>query len=371
MGTKRMPGLVKQGDIWHINKRVDGVRICESTGTSDLKEAQKYFVRRLETYRQAKVYGVRPKRLFREAATKFLLEKQHKRTLRDDACRLKKLDSYIGDLALDSVHMGTLQRFIDTRKEEGVKMRTINHALQLTGHILNLAATEWMDEHGLTWLHAAPKIKLLPEWDTRSAYPLDWEEQDRLFAELPHHLKEMALFAVNTGCRDQEICQLRWSWQVNVSIPEMGFVFIIPKRYVKNGYLKDADDKLVVLNSIARAVVDRQRGKHPEFVFTYRNKPLSRMRSCGWNDAKERAGLLGVRVHDLRHTFGRRLRSVGVSLEDREDLLGHKSTRITTHYSRAELTNLWEAANKICDERERPKLVLLKHVPDQSRVKVA
>ena len=40
-----------------------------------------------------------------------------------------------------------------------------------------------------------------------------------------------------------------------------------------------------------------------------------------------------VRIHDLKHTFGRRLRAAQVSLEDRQDLLGHKSQRITTHYS--------------------------------------
>ena len=26
----------------------------------------------------------------------------------------------------------------------------------------------------------------------------------------------MALFAVNTGCRDREICQLRWEWEVRI-----------------------------------------------------------------------------------------------------------------------------------------------------------
>ena len=53
-------------------------------------------------------------------------------------------------------------------------------------------------------------------------------------------------------------------------------------------------------------------------------------------------------MHDLKHTFGRRLRAAGVSFEDRQDLLGHKSGRITTHYSSAELSNLIEAANKVC-----------------------
>ena len=58
-------------------------------------------------------------------------------------------------------------------------------------------------------------------------------------------------------------------------------------------------------------------------------------------------GFRRVRIHDLKHTFGRRLRAMGVSFEDRQDLLGHKSGRITTHYSRAELSNLIAAAEKV------------------------
>jgi integrase len=85
--------------------------------------------------------------------------------------------------------------------------------------ILNLAASEWMDEYGLTWLANAPKIKLMPEYDLRKPYPLTWDEQHRLFNELPPHLEKMALFAVNTGCRDQEICELRWEWEIK--IPEL------------------------------------------------------------------------------------------------------------------------------------------------------
>jgi integrase len=81
------------------------------------------------------------------------------------------------------------------------------------------------------------------------------------------------------------------------------------------------------------------------------------MLSTGWRLSREKAGLPHVRVHDLKHTFGRRLRSMGVSFEDRQDLLGHHSGRITTHYSSAELHNLYEAANKVCEAR-RTGLVL-------------
>jgi hypothetical protein len=72
---------------------------------------------------------------------------------------------------------------------------------------------------------------------------------------------------------------------------------------------------------------------------------------------------LQVRVHDLKHTFGSRLRAAGVSFEDRQDLLGHRSSRITTHYSSAELHNLQSAANKICEAGQgRVTLSVLRRV---------
>src|SRR6266568_3609055 len=109
MARKRMPGLQKIGNIWHIEKRVNGRRLSETTGTDKLEEAEQYLVRRLETMRQAAVYGIRPKRLFREASMKFLSENQHKRSIKDDAGRLKGLDPIIGDLPLEGIHMGSLQ----------------------------------------------------------------------------------------------------------------------------------------------------------------------------------------------------------------------------------------------------------------------
>ncbi len=69
-----------------------------------------------------------------------------------------------------------------------------------------------------------------------------------------------------------------------------------------------------------------------------------------------------MRLHGLKHTIGRRLRSAGVSFEDRQDLMGHTSDRITTHYLMAELANLIAAANAVCQEQSRksPALVVLK-----------
>ena len=60
------------------------------------------------------------------------------------------------------------------------------------------------------------------------------------------------------------------------------------------------------------------------------------------------------------------LRILGIdeikSIEDRQDLLGHKSGCITTHYSAVELQNLIDAANRVCKEgsRKSPVMVLLR-----------
>ncbi|MCW8386840.1 MULTISPECIES: tyrosine-type recombinase/integrase [Legionellaceae] len=358
MGRKRTPGLQKRGSVWCIDKKVFGRRLCESTGTDNLEEAEKYLARRLEEIRLATVYGVRPKRTFKEAATKFLMENQHKRSISDDAGRLRELVKYIGDMPIEAIHIGSLQSFIEGRRKDEVSTRTINHGLMIVRRILNLAASEWMDEFGLTWLNSAPKIKLLPEPDLRKPYPLSWDEQHKLFQQLPEHLKNMALFAVNTGCRDREICELRWDWEIQ--IPELPhiIVFIVPGELVKNG-----EERLIVCNETVREVIEGQRGKHSTHVFSFKGRPLSRMLSTGWRQAREKAKLPEVRVHDLKHTFGRRLRAAGVSFEDRQDLLGHRSGRITTHYSSAELQSLYQAANKICENRKSGVILTLLRNP--------
>ena len=356
MGRKSTPGLVKRAGVWHIDKRIQRRRVCQSTGSSSLAEAEQYLARLMEQTRQARIYGVRPSRTFEQAAAKYVIENQHKRSIYDDVSRLKGLMPWIGQLPLDKIHMGALQPWLDQRRKQGVSTGTINHGLQIIRRILNLASGDWVDDQGLTWLHATPKIKMLSNTEKRKPYPLNWDEQTRLFRELPDHLEEMALFAVNTGCRDAEICGLRWDYEIEVPELETS-VFVIPGRGVKNG-----DDRLVVLNRVAASVVNARRAlNHSSHVFTYDNRPVAGMLNSAWKKARKRAGLDGVRVHDLKHTYGRRLRAAGVSFEDRQDLLGHRSGKITTHYSAAELSRLLEASNRVCDiDGRQPGLVILR-----------
>jgi hypothetical protein len=64
-----------------------------------------------------------------------------------------------------------------------------------------------------------------------------------------------------------------------------------------------------------------------------------------------------LRVHDLKHAYGRRLRSAGASLETRKLLLGHKNG--DHHYS-AQIGELIAATNRICAAKGTPSITLLR-----------
>ncbi len=53
-------------------------------------------------------------------------ENLHLASIGDYAMHLRHLASYIGDLLLENVHLGTLQSFIEARRKQGIKTKNIN-----------------------------------------------------------------------------------------------------------------------------------------------------------------------------------------------------------------------------------------------------
>ena len=344
-----MSGLVKRGGVWHIKKRIKGHgRLQETTGTSDLREAERYLVRRLEQLRQVLVYGDRPKVTFMEAAKKYIEEHPHLRSLDRTALAFDTLNPFIGGSYLEHIHDETLKPMVAARlrsesNPSGVSAATINRDCDALRRVLTLAARKWRHPNGMTYLATAPLISRLPH-TKRPAYPLTWDEQRRFFQELPTHLQRMALFDVNTGLRDGELAALRWDWEVEV--PELGCsVFVLPGEATKNG-----EERIVLLNRVARSVVEELRGGDSEYMFTYNGKPVDRMLNSAWKKARKRAALPWLRVHDLRHTFAHRLRAVDVTREDRKALLGHKDGDVTTGYSAEDCAHLLRCVEKLCDQ---------------------
>lgn len=76
--------------------------------------------------------------------------------------------------------------------------------------------------------------------------------------------------------------------------------------------MKHGEELLVVFDWVAKSVIEEVRGEHPAYVFTYRGQPIKRMNNSAWKRAWRKVGL-DVRIHDPKHSFGRRLRAAGVS----------------------------------------------------------
>ncbi|MDE4538026.1 tyrosine-type recombinase/integrase [Pseudomonas sp. ITEM 17296] len=389
MAKKAITGLQKMpSGIWKIDKVYRGERIQESTGTCDRQEAEQYLIHLLEKMRQRKVYGVREIKTFATAAAKYLVENKEQPSIRLTALYLDQVVEYIGHLPLTHIDDEALADYIRDRKadsvmpdgkvKKGVSNRTVNIAIERVIRVLQLACRKWRDEERRPWLDSVPLLTKLDEKkSSRQPYPMSWEEQSILFGELPDHLQRMALFKVNTGCREQEVCKLRWDWEIFV--PELdASVFLIPAEFGgrhENSGVKNREERLAVLNNVAKSIIDGQRGISREWVFPYNGTAMHRMNDSAWKKARVRAaklwqeqhlrpahpGFASIRVHDLKHTFGRRLKAAAVSLEDRKSLLGHKSGSVTSHYSGAEIGQMIDAANKVSATDSRgPVLTILK-----------
>ena len=361
-----------------IKKEVLGKVIFRRLGPVAQDVAERILAREIERLRLAREKGSRPRVAFREASLKYLKDEAPKlATCEDVAWHIEMLDPFIGDLTLEEVHDETLRPFKEHRlKRDGVSVTTVNRSFEVVRRILNLCARKWRHPNGMSWLETVPLIEMERNRHARKPYPLSWEEQALLFGELRYDPNgQMALFKVNTGLREQEACSLKWEWEAE--IPELDTtVFIIPAIFSEDGLhgVKNREDRLVVLNATARSVIDARRGVDPDFVFTLRGKKLDCMNNTAWQNARKEAakkykerfgkdapwGFEHVRIHDLKHTFGRRLRAARVPFETRQVLLGHKNGSITTHYSAAEIGELIEGVNRIDASRSTPVLTTLR-----------
>ena len=355
MGQKKMSGLVKRGNIWHVDKRVGGRRIQCSTEATDLNRAQEFLTHLIEQERRIRVYGDPVPHLFVDACTRYVKEMTKKSRDRDIQ-DLKAVMPYIGYLELKKIHLGTLQRFIDERYELGIKSSTVNRTLCVVRLVLKKAASIWRDDHDNTWLTGVPEIPKLDWRDARPAYPINEMQQDLLMKHLNEELRMMTLWLVNTGLRSNELLNLRWSWTRD--IPELdAFVFDVPGHYTKN-----KNDRVVMLNRAVRSTLGSLEQGSTDLVFAnQQGGKRDKIRTTHWLTARERAanefeevtgqdahwGFRNLRVHDLRHTFATRLRRSGVGIEVRKDLMAHVNSDVTTHYSTGELSELLEAVERL------------------------
>lgn len=356
-----------------VDKQYRNQRIFERLGTVSQDDAEAWLRKR-----QAEIDAQRENelrcgdgQLFAAAARKYLMECQQRkvRSLETISHHVTILLPYIGKLPLADVCNESLDTFKADRLT-GPDGRlntpaTVNRSLEVVRTVLNRAARVWR-VNGRPWLGSSPLIEMLDEDATRrQPYPISWSEQAELMRHLPAHLQRMVLFAVNTGARDDNVCGLRWEWERPV--PELKrSVFLIPPEHFKTNR-----HHVLILNDVAWRIVEECRGTHDEAVFAWRRErvknidkpavmkyaPVATMNNTAFQNARTAAGLERVRVHDLRHTFGQRLRDAGVPEEDRALLLGHAIEGMPRHYAAATVARLVDAANRVQMTLDRTTLL--------------
>jgi integrase len=383
MCATKTKGIQRQENGYKVDKIFRGKRIQQS-GIENFVDAEAFLASAIQRIKEETTSGMQVSHTFDEAAAEYLRLNSEKKSIVSDLFHLKPIMNFIGDMQLSDIHNGTLKKFIDARKstmrrvkiskteviEQPLKNKTVNLSLGIVRNILN-CATEWRDDNGATWLKIAPKIKLLPKSDSRLPRPIHWSEQRKLMPFLPIHLANMVLFCLNTGVRDDVICNLQWDWEVSVDAINGNSVFIVPKQHVK-GEDKNTGDRVLVCNDVAQSIIESMRGKHETHVFVYRRervtqnhseplmkyRPIETMSNTAWQNARLAAGLGDLHVHDLRHTAAMRLREAECKDATVSDILWHSAGTMTDHYSVAQILEIFDALQKIKDESYRTNVSL-------------
>lgn len=371
MDRTKTSGIYVTGNIYEVDREYAGKRI-RKRGFTSFKEAESWLIKQLESLRLTQLHGESVKYTFEEAAAHYIeQEDEEKASLESEIYLLKVVMPYIGHLTLEEIHNDCedLQSFINDRRQAGCKNKTINLSLEVVRHILNLAARSWRLENNRPWLmQEPPLISMLDLSDQRPPRPITWDEQRRLLPNLADHLAAMAQFVLHTGIRDDVVCNLQWEWEV--PIPQLGAsAFLVPKKYVK-GIKRHKIDRVIMCNAVAQSVIEQRRGQHATHVFTYRGQPIrGGMNNNGWQKGRERADLGDLRVHDLRHTVGMRLREAGVVEETIADILWHRRKSMTAHYSMGQLVEIHQALAKIENETHRWNISLMSLIRDRDTLK--
>ena len=241
-----------------------------------------------------------------------------RRNFRPDVYRLQKLCDYFEDVDLRTITPMTIERFRKSKLIEGRTKLTCNRYLQLLKRMFSVAI-----EEGYVEENPVQKVKLYSEKDTQKERILTEAEEERLMKNCSDYLKSIITVALNTGMRRAEILNLQWN-QLDFKATR-----------IKVERTKSGRVRFIPMNEVLFNELSRQRSESGQTPYVFTNPETGKQyidMKTGFKGALRRAGIEGLRFHDLRHTFASRLIEKGADIETVRDLLGHHSITITQRY---------------------------------------
>jgi len=345
-----IPGTIyqretKKGKRWCINfqtqdkKRVRKVaRLAQSEEEAVVvlqEEIQKAFDHEYSTTRR------KEKISFRDFAQKYLelYAQTNKISWKTDRSCIKNMNHYFGNIYLSELTSEDIEKFKKDKLSNGLQKSTVNRYLAILRKMLNLAK-DW----GYLPQEREIRFRLFPERDNLKERILSEAEEKRLLQTSSELVKSVVKVALNTGMRLREILNLRWN-QINFNAR------VIKVDNAKNGKIRFVDVNTPLLRELQ--MLRSRDGQSPNvFSNPETGKPYLDIKT-GFKAACRRAGIEGLRFHDLRHTFASRLVERGVDLITVKDLLGHSTVKMTERYTHSSRQSKKNAVELLAQRKSR------------------
>ncbi|KQZ17748.1 site-specific integrase [Caulobacter sp. Root1472] len=161
---------------------------------------------------------------------------------------------------------------------------------------------------------------------------------------------EAIRFLILTGARRGEVLQATWS---QFRINDGAMVWVVPRENLK-ALAKGQRELVRPLAKEAVALIrarEKFRGNDTDLVFpSLLGSDQGRYDlNAIWKRVTTRSGLVGVRVHDLRHSFASAAFNAGLPLDMIGKVLGHADVRTTQRYAHANRASLQLVADTVSD----------------------
>jgi len=233
----------------------------------------------------------------------------------------RHLVDFFGDIVLSGITPKRINAYKQARKEKGGGAPSINRSLTALSKAFSLAVKEW------EWVKENPVSKVSREKEnTGRDRWLTSDDEKRLMDNSPQWLRDIILFALHTGLRQDELLSLQWG-RVNL------FNKTIIIQESKNGKPRTIPLNLVALDILTEKAKVRSLKSDLVFLSSATTKIEKRNLRRAFETALQKASIEDFHFHDLRHTFATRLAQRGIDIYKISKLLGHVNITMTQRYA--------------------------------------
>lgn len=224
-----------------------------------------------------------------------------------------------------------------TRLTREVSATTVNRELGLLR-----SALRDMAKRRPKAIPAVPYFPMESERDNvRTGFISQEDFEDKLYLQLPRHLRALVACAFFVGGRKSEWLRLNWG---EVHFEEM----VIRFNKTKNKHPREVPIVPgLMFESLteARKVRDAAWPNEPA-VFVYDGVRMSTVGSA-WRKACERAGFADLSFHDMRRSSNKNMRDKGISQGTRMKIMGHRTASMDLRYGIVDLGDVKEAGRTL------------------------